>query len=1130
MTNTAASTSVAYLGDGTSSIYLWGAKFISVGTLSSTYSASPELISNGTFDVDTIGWTAGSSTLSIVSGRLRVTQTAIGALASQIVPTVVGKVYCLSVDFVTDGITGSTFLNCNGLTVNMGSFLATYTLKFVATSTATFLSIAGSSSGLTNEFFEIDNVSVKEITTIATPYVPYSTQVGSYYQLTTDGKFYKLGAGYGATEVFRGNKAKFPRLSAIVAEANSVTIYDLTQPGCPLWMRFKTIGTSAQAAIFSGNISSVAAVNGLMCVGASNVSLGLFVQINFAKDTTVSNNGTTTGYNIQAVSLRNSIAALVATLNYFPAAIASRDVNAVAMTVLPDAPIDAATGLQVPTIAVATAGGVSVIKHDGTVANCSSVTETKGCAIKGSILYLTPRFAVTQMNRFVNLINLVNNWTAIDSMPGKFYLSAGGAGEDISIVPGNGIVFSKLPTGAPGMGLQVINRTLPTASLRGYVTPVYNTGYMVGDIRRGYLASTEVETIGPITDLATAVYVTASTRDNTLTSITSTSFSCVGGTTLSGACLNLTTIIGKAYQFTSTVSGITAGTVGMYATTLPGLLGTQISTFLAMTNGVTGTLQFIATTTTCSIGWADVALSSSFNVSNISIKEVTPDRSYKAAVASILGTLVKSAVGIGSQLVAYSGFSAANYISEAYSADLDYGIGDFRYSAWVNLPATTPVPGNYPYISAELIPNGDFNSGATNWVVAGTDATHIVTFSGTTMRFQSDTLAPQLAVSRLSSELVLGKLYEVTVVTSAWVSGALKSDQLIDPKSGLVVSFGLAVGTHKFIAVCATGTFLGITRNSPNVDVTLDSISIREVGPAIIVDRSAATGPYFKFGIDGNAKLVATVYDGTTTRTVTTTASYNNGTFIKAAVNYSAGKLYITINGVEVANTIGTPLLTLNNSTAVLTIGNSRTLDAPFPGSMALLKSGATVPTIEQGLWMYEQEKQMFRDGAQITLPSSTSVLDLTYDESQDTWVAAQAGNESSFMGLIRTSIGTPSAGSFSKVSATNGVKLLSRITTSPGVDITIPAYGLREELIRKAEAAARLSNNIIELEFTASAAQTDFVLRNGYTCKSAYVNGVLKRKTTDYTILFDGFVETVRFTSSISLNTLVTIMAIQNK
>ena len=42
------------------------------------------------------------------------------------------------------------------------------------------------------------------------------------------------------------------------------------------------------------------------------------------------------------------------------------------MTVLPNAPIDDATGLPVPTIAVATDGGVSVIKDDGSVVDITA--------------------------------------------------------------------------------------------------------------------------------------------------------------------------------------------------------------------------------------------------------------------------------------------------------------------------------------------------------------------------------------------------------------------------------------------------------------------------------------------------------------------------------------------------------------------------------------------------------------------------------------------------------------------------------------------------------------------------------------------------------------------------------------
>jgi hypothetical protein len=54
--------------------------------------------------------------------------------------------------------------------------------------------------------------------------------------------------------------------------------------------------------------------------------------------------------------------------------IVNSHVNDVAMTVLPNAPIDDATGLPVPTIAVATDGGVSVLKDDGTVINGTSTS------------------------------------------------------------------------------------------------------------------------------------------------------------------------------------------------------------------------------------------------------------------------------------------------------------------------------------------------------------------------------------------------------------------------------------------------------------------------------------------------------------------------------------------------------------------------------------------------------------------------------------------------------------------------------------------------------------------------------------------------------------------------------------
>jgi hypothetical protein len=79
--------------------------------------------------------------------------------------------------------------------------------------------------------------------------------------------------------------------------------------------------------------------------------------------------------------------------------IASNTVNAISMTVLPDAPVDAVTGLQVPTIAVGTSSGVSVIKHDGTVVNSiSAVAATKIAIDSKELFWLTSAGAMEAPN------------------------------------------------------------------------------------------------------------------------------------------------------------------------------------------------------------------------------------------------------------------------------------------------------------------------------------------------------------------------------------------------------------------------------------------------------------------------------------------------------------------------------------------------------------------------------------------------------------------------------------------------------------------------------------------------------------------------------------------------------------
>lgn len=61
------------------------------------------------------------------------------------------------------------------------------------------------------------------------------------------------------------------------------------------------------------------------------------------------------------------------------------------------------------------------------------------------------------------------------------------------------------------------------------------------------------------------------------------------------------------------------------------------------------------------------------------------DRSVKNNPLTVYGSLTKAAVAAGASTMAYSGFSAANYLQQEYNSDLDFGTGDFCVMGWANI-------------------------------------------------------------------------------------------------------------------------------------------------------------------------------------------------------------------------------------------------------------------------------------------------------------------------------------------------------------------------------------------------------------------------------------------------------------
>ncbi|HMA77892.1 MAG TPA: hypothetical protein VKP88_02005, partial [Candidatus Paceibacterota bacterium] len=52
------------------------------------------------------------------------------------------------------------------------------------------------------------------------------------------------------------------------------------------------------------------------------------------------------------------------------------------------------------------------------------------------------------------------------------------------------------------------------------------------------------------------------------------------------------------------------------------------------------------------------------------------------------GTITRTKVAPGADLVGYSGFSSTNYLEQPYNPDLDFGTGDFCVMGWVNSEVT----------------------------------------------------------------------------------------------------------------------------------------------------------------------------------------------------------------------------------------------------------------------------------------------------------------------------------------------------------------------------------------------------------------------------------------------------------
>jgi len=302
----------------------------------------------------------------------------------------------------------------------------------------------------------------------------------------------------------RGARREFPAVAVIVGEARKITVYDGDDPALPMWIVFQG-GTSGLMPQIAGGypVTSVIARDGEVYAGHGT---GLF-RCNFISDRATNHEGSPyTSKRFTNNIAQRSAASFVEDASI--PALMHRSVNDVAMTVLPNAPIDAATGLPVPTIAVATAGGVSVINNDGTVADSTqTVAMLKGWLGDNNRLfysddssdqvYYTDTYAADGFN---------SGGTHYDTDAAPYTLAG-------NVVAGVNGAFGH----ADGVTFLHENPTTPANGMVAYTTSTYNTGWMTGDIKGAFLSDTDDTDLVGGTDADRSVNANPLTVNGTIT-------------------------------------------------------------------------------------------------------------------------------------------------------------------------------------------------------------------------------------------------------------------------------------------------------------------------------------------------------------------------------------------------------------------------------------------------------------------------------------------------------------------------------------------------------------------------------------------------------------------------------------
>jgi len=258
-----------------------------------------------------------------------------------------------------------------------------------------------------------------------------------------------------------------------------------------------------------------------------------------------------------------------------------------------------------------------------------------------------------------------------------------------------------------------------------YTTSTYNTGWMNGDIKGAFLSDTDdTDLVGSGELVTNGTFDTDSDwTKGTGWTISGGVASCDGTQTATTALSQTKVLSPGTYVIEFDITAQTLGSIYIY-------LGATIVPSISVVGHYVYTFTVTSTTTVLYINGSSTFVGS---VDNISVKLADEDRSVNNNGLIVNGTVTRTAVATGADLVAYSGFSASNYLEQPYNSDLDFGTGDFCVMGW----GRTNVNGTF-------LSRGDGVSvGSWYWRHLSGSSSPFYIHDGTAFRIALNTSLPQ---------------------------------------------------------------------------------------------------------------------------------------------------------------------------------------------------------------------------------------------------------------------------------------------------------------------------------------------------------------------------------------------------